>query len=232
MDYMGRTTTTISAPASGPMDLTAGRPDWRELAPLFGLIMLSLLPVAIGGGVVIVSWPRYQYEMDGWKALGILTGFLLAFGGGSFFWTLRKAVLHGIARYYARVDDWHWAQLDKYEQDGKIVAHQVSEWHLVTTDARHVLLLLLYVYLTGKAPSINTLTSGPLLVKAGHRAFSLGRVTQDSAAQFCDLLARSTVVTGRAERQAGRLAPLDFRQAVQRVLGELSKDPRVAEGEL
>lgn len=229
MDYMGRTTTTISAPASGPMDLSAGKPDWRELAPLFGLILLSLLPVGIGGAVVISCWPQYQGDMNGWRALGIGTGSLLAFGGGSFFWTLRKAVLHGINRYYNRVDDWHYAQLDKYESNGQIVAHQVSEWTLVTTDARHVLLLLLYVYLSGKAPSINTLSEGPLLVKSGHRAFSLGKVSQDSAAAFCDLLARSTVVTGRAERVAGRLAPMDFRQAVGRVLSELARDPRVME---
>ncbi len=229
MDYMGRTTTTISAPASGPMDLSAGKPDWRELAPLFGLILLSLLPVGLGGALTLACWPEYQNEMNGWRTLGISTGGLLAFGGGSFFWTLRKAVLQGIARYYARVDDWHYAQLDKYEQNGQIVAHQVAEWQLITTDARHVLLLLLYVYLSGKAPSINSLTEGPLLVKAAHRSFSLGKISQDSAASFCDLLARSTVVTGRAERVAGRLAPLDFRQACQRVLTELSRDPRVME---
>lgn len=228
MDYHGRTTTTISAPAAAPVDLNeAGRPNWRELAPLFGVMMLALVPVGIGALLIVAVWPQQEYEMNGWRAVGIVFGGLLAFGGGSWFWALRGVVPMGIRRYYARVDDWHLAVLEKYEQsDGRVLAQQVSEWSLTTTDARHVLLLLLYVYLSGKAPSIRGLTEGPLLVRAGHRAWSLGTISQDSAADALNLLARAGVLLERDARRSGRLAVMDFRQAAGRVLSELSRDPR------
>lgn len=227
MDYYGRTTTTVSAPAGAPVDFNAGKPDWRELAPLFGLLMLALVPVALGGALLVVSWPRQEYEMNGWRTLGIVCGGLLAFGGGSWFWTLRSAVLLGIRRYYGRVDDWHYATLQKFEEsDGRVTAQQISEWHLTTHDARHVLLLLLYVYLTGKPPTIRGLTEGPLLVKAGHRMFSLGRMTHDAATEGCELLARAGITIDRQPRHAGRLAVMDFKTAANRVLAELSRDPR------
>lgn len=234
MDYSGRTTTTYSAPAHGPMDLNATKPQFRELAPLIGLAFLSLLPAIIGGALVIFAWPgERDYDgIGGWQALAIGAGALLCYGGGSFFWTLRRALTHGISSFYGRVDDWHYAQIAKFEEsDGRVQATQVTEWHLVTTDARHMLLLLLYVYLTGKAPSIRSLTDGPLLVRAAHRAYSLGVISQDAASEACNLLARAGILTDRAERSNGRLAMMDFRQAAQRVLVELSKDPRVLDAE-
>jgi hypothetical protein len=232
MDYLGRTTTTVSAPATGPMDLNeAGRPNWRELAPLFGVMMLALVPVGIGGAIVVAVWPRSEYDLSGWRVFGLLMGGLLVFGGGSWFWTLKSIVPRSIQRYHERVDDWHYAQLEKYqESDGRVLAQQVSEWHLTTHDARHMLLLLLYVYLTGKAPSIRQLTDGPLLVKAGHRAFSLGAMTQDAAAEALNLFARAGLLIDRQPKQAGRLAVMDFKTAAHKVLVELSHDPRVVDG--
>jgi len=234
MDYAGRTTTTVSAPAHGPMDLNATKPQFRELAPLIGLAFLSLLPAIIGGALVIFAWPgESDYDgIGGWQALAIGAGALLCYGGGSFFWTLRKALTHGISSFYSRVDDWHVAQLEKYqESDGRLLATQITEWHLVTTDARHMLLLLLYVHLTGRTPSIRSLTEGPLLVKANHRAYSLGRMSQDQASEALALLAHAGVLLDRSPRNAGRLAVMDFKQAAQRVLVELSRDPRVMDAE-
>jgi hypothetical protein len=215
------------------MDLNATKPQFRELAPLIGLAFLALIPAIIGGALIIAAWPRREGAgVSGWQALAIGAGALLCYGGGSFFMTLRKALTHGIMSFYGRVDDWHEAQLAKFQEgDGRHVATQVTEWHLTTTDARHMLLLLLYVYLSGKAPSIRSLTEGPLLVRAGHRAFSLGVVSQDSAADALNLLAQSGVLVDRGQRQQGKLAVMDFKNAAQRVLAELGRDPRVLDAE-
>lgn len=43
--FSGRTTTSISAPAAAPVDFNAGKPTFGELAPLFGLALLALLPI-------------------------------------------------------------------------------------------------------------------------------------------------------------------------------------------
>lgn len=231
--YSGRTTTTISAPAEGPMDLNATKPQFRELAPLIGLAFLALIPAVIGGALIVVAWPHGEYEhLNGWSALAIGAGALLCYGGGLFFWTLLKVLTHGVKSYYVRLDDWHDAQLTKYiESDGQVTAHQVSEWHLVTTVPKHMLLLLLYIYLTNRTPSIRNLTEGPLLIKAGHRMFSLGMMSQDQATAACDLFARTGIVVNRAAGTAGKLAVLDFKTAAGRVLAELSRDPRVMDAE-
>jgi hypothetical protein len=81
--YVRRTpTTTVQAPANAPVDLnSAGKPDWRELAPLFGLIMLSLLPAGAGGAMCVANWPRAG--MSGWQTLWLGMGGAFLFGGGS-----------------------------------------------------------------------------------------------------------------------------------------------------
>lgn len=233
LDYMGRQTTTFTAPANAPVDLnSAGKPDWRELAPLFGLVVLCVVVSGIGFGIIVLSWPATEYAMNGWRLIGIIAGGSLAFAGGSFFWTLRTAILRGIRHYYIRIDDWHNAVLDKYiEGPGQVVAQQVTERHLVTTDARHMLLLLLYVYLSNQQPSIRTLTAGPLLVRSNHRAFSLGAITQDQASEALDLFARSGIILDRGPKTAGKLALLDFKTAANKLLGHLATDPRIMDSE-
>lgn len=233
MDYLGRQTTTFTAPANAPIDLnSAGKPDWRELAPLFGLIVLCVIVAGIGLSIMVAVWPRDELSMNGWRLLGIIGGGGLTFAGGSFFWTLRTSVLYGIRHYYSRVNDWHEAVLDKYVNgDGQMQVQQVTEWHLTTTQPRHMLLLLLYVYLNNATPSIRGLTNGPLLVKAGHRAFSLGAMTQDAASEALEMFSRAGIILDRNSRTAGKLAMLDFKTASNRLLLELAKDPRIVDAE-
>lgn len=232
LDYMGRQTTTFTAPANAPVDLNAGKPNWRELGPLFGVMLLTLIPVGIGGALAILAWPKYESQMTGWSWLGIGTGALFMYGGGTVFWALRHSMVHGIRSYQLRLDDWHNAVLDKYiDGPGQVVAQQVTEWHLVTTDARHMLLLLLYVYLSNQQPSIRTLTAGPLLVRSKHRAFSLGAMTQDQASEALDLFARCGIILDRGPKTAGKLALLDFKTAANKLLGHLATDPRIMDSE-
>ena len=194
--------------------------------------MLCVVVAGIGFGIIVLSWPASEYDMNGWRLLGIVAGLSLAFAGGSFFWTLRTAILRGIRMYYLRVDDWHNAVLEKYiEGEGAVQIQQVTEWHLTTTDARHMLLLLLYVYLNNQQPSIRNLTNGPLLVRAKHRAFSLGAMSQDQATEALELFSRAGIIVDRAPKTAGKLAMLDFKTAANRLLTVLSTDPRIMDAE-
>lgn len=222
----GRTTTTVQAPANAPVDLnTAGKPDWRELAPLFGLIMLSLLPAGAGGAMVVANWPREG--MSGWATLWLGMGAALLFGGGSFFWTLRGSVLSGVRGYYARVNDWHNAVLDKYiEGDGMVTAQQISEWSYSDVDMRHVALAALWLIIAQpKSLSIEKLTKGPILLSVDHRAFKLMDMTQDGAASFLNMLARAGIIQGRGPRTAGSINILDPRTAALKLLKEASRNP-------
>ncbi len=226
----GRTTTTVQAPAASPIDLnSAGKPDWRELAPLFGLIMLSLIPTGIGGAMVVANWPHEG--MSGWAALWLGLGAALMFGGGSFFWTLRSAVLSGIKNYYARVQDWHYAVLDKYELgDGMVTAQQVSEWVYTETDMRHVAIAVLWLIIQQpKSLSIEKLTKGPIMLNVGHRSFKMMDMSQDGAALYLNLLARAGIINGRGPRAAGTIAILDPRSAALKILAEAARNPMAIE---
>jgi hypothetical protein len=209
-----------------PIDLSsAGKPDWRELAPLFGLIMLSLLPAGAGGAMVVANWPREG--AGGWQALWLGLGAAFMFGGGSFFWTLRTSVLSGIKGYYARVNDWHDATLNKYiDGDGMITAQQVSEWMYTEADMRHVALTFMYLLINQpKSLSIEKLTRGPLLLNLDHRAYKLMDMSQDGAASWLNMLARAGIVQGRGPRAAGMVAIIDPRLAAIKLLKEAARNP-------
>src|SRR5258706_5834867 len=99
-DYLGRQTTTFTAPANAPIDLnSAGKPDWRELAPMFGLIVLCVIIAGMGFALVIAVWPRAEGDMNGWRLIRMVAGGGLLFTGGTLFLTLRTNVLYWIEKY-------------------------------------------------------------------------------------------------------------------------------------
>lgn len=224
--FSGRTTTTVSAPAHGPHDYNSLRPSFGQLAPLFGLALLALLPIALGGLFAYWSWPEYG-EIGGLRLLGMGLGALLILAGVRFFWPLSTTIPDAIKQYYAMVYAWHDAELIKYEQgDGLITAHQVSEWSYSEADMRHVALAALWLIVAQpKSLSIEKLTRGPLLLNVGHRAFKMMDMSQDGAASFLNMLARAGVVEGRGPRSAGSINILDPRTAAMKVLAEASRNP-------
>ncbi len=228
--FSGRTTTSVSAPAAAPVDLNAGKPTFGELAPLFGLALLALLPVALGGALLNWSFPREGRELGGWQTLGLLLGGLLIFAGGSFFRSLSGTVPAAVRDYYARINDWHYAQLAKYEAgDGQITAVQVSEWEYSPVDPRKVAFALLAVYLSQpRSLSIETLTKNGLWLRVGQRSFPLIKFTQDGASAFLNLLASSGGIAGRGPRAAGEITFHDFRSVAMLALRKTLDDPRAA----
>jgi len=228
--FSGRTTTSVSAPAAAPVDLNAGKPTFGELAPLFGLALLALLPVAFGGALLNWSFPREGRELGGWQTLGLLLGGLLIFAGGSFFRSLSGTVPAAVRDYYARINDWHYAQLAKYEAgDGQITAVQVSEWEYSPVDPRKVAFALLAVYLGNpRSLSIDALMKHGLWVRVGQKSFPLIKFTQDGASSFLSLLAASGGITGRGPRTAGEITFHDFRSVAMLALRKTLDDPRAA----
>jgi hypothetical protein len=175
--------------------------------------------------MVVANLPRES--MTGWQALWLGLGAVLGFVGMSFILTLRSAVLTGIKNYYSRVQDWHYATLDKYEAgDGMVTAQQISEWSYSENDMRHVALAALWLIVAQpKSLSIEKLTRGPLLLNVDHRAFKLMDMSQDGAASFLNMLDRAGVVQGRGPRVAGSINIVDPRAAALRVLKEAAKNP-------
>lgn len=228
MTYAGRTTTTVSAPAGAPMDLNTGKPDWRDLGPLMGLVFLLVLPTLIGGAMVVASWPESGARVTGWRSLWLGGGIVLIAVFGSFIIMMRRAIIREITSYQQRKDDWHYATLEKYEQgDGMITAHQMSEWSYTEHDMRHVALAALWLIIAQpKSLSIDKLTRGPLLLTVDHRAFKMLDMTQDGAASFLNMLDRAGVITGRGPRVAGAINILDPRQAALKLLKEAAKNPQ------
>jgi hypothetical protein len=225
----GRTTTTVSAPANSPIDLNATRPTFGELAPLFGLTFLAIVPIAIGMSLLNWSFPREGQEIGGWQLMGLLLGGLLMLGGGRFFWALGMTIPHSVQRHYARVDEWHYAVIEKFESgDGQITAVQVSEWEYSPVDPRKVAFALLAVYLSNpRSLSIDTLMKHGLWVRVGQRSFPLIKFTQDGAAAFLNLLAASGGITGRGPRTAGEITfGSDFRAVALKALRLTLDDPR------
>lgn len=224
--YSGRTTTTISAPSSAPIDLNAaGKPDWRELAPLIALTLLLLLPAGAGGALMVANWPR-EY-MTGWSALGLGLGAALAIGSSLFFKTLSHELMRSVRSYNDRVEMWNDAVLDKYvEGTGEITAHQINEWSYSEQDMRQVMNAVMWLIITQpKSLSIEKLTRGPLMLSVDHRSFKLMDMTYDGATSFLNLLTRAGVISGRGPRTAGTIAILDSRQAAMKILSEASRNP-------
>lgn len=227
--FSGRTTTSISAPAQSPIDLNATRPTFRELAPLFALALITLVPVGLGGVLVLWSFPEHELEMSGWRALGMLVGGLLALGGIRFFWPLSVTVPRAVASYYHRIDEWHAAQLDKYlEGDGQVRAVQVSEWEYNPLDVRKVAFALMAAYLDdARTLSIERLMRQGLWVRIGQKSVPLMRFTQDGAAAFLNLLAASGGIAGRGPRTAGEITFGDnMRTVCMTALRKVLEDPR------
>jgi len=221
--FSGRTTTTIQAPAHGPLDYNSLRPSFATLAPLFGLTMISLIPIGLGALFVYWAMPL----STGLQLISAVVGGLLIVAGARFFWPLSADIPDAIKQYHAMVYAWHSAELDKYQSsDGMITSQQMSEWSYTERDMRHVALAVLWLILEQpRSLSIERLTKGPMQLNIGHRAFKLVDMTQDGAAGFLDLCARAGVINGRGPRTAGTIAILDSRQAAQKILAEASRNP-------
>jgi hypothetical protein len=226
--YSGRTTTTVQAPASAPVDYNATKPTFGELAPLFGLSLITLAPVGLGGAIVLWSLPK-DGALGGWGALGIIVGALLALGGLRFFWPLSASVPRAIARYYERLDEWHEVQLTKFEQsDGQIVAQQVSEWRYNPADMRTIGALFFWLLVEQpRSPTIESLTRGPLMLNLGHRSVKIMDMSQDDAADALNLLAAAGLIAGRGPRKAGMLALQDTPALARRLALEAAKNPQL-----
>ncbi len=226
----GRTTTTVSMPAAGPMDLNeAGRPQWRELAPLFGLGFIGILIAGIGGVIMMLSRPSSVDSMGVWNVLGMSIGGAFAWGGYSMYKSLHGNITHGIRRYYDRVDAWNDAQLNKFiDGDGNVIAQQISEWAYNPLDLRS--LLVAYAAILASNPNrltVDQLCQQGLWIRIEHRDMKVLTFTQDSAAEFLNMLADAKIIAGRGPRQAGQLLLDQPADQVQRLIKLAGRNPAI-----
>lgn len=224
--FSGRTTTTVSSPASVPIDLNSGKPEWRDIAPMLGIVLVCVLPMLLGGGMVVANWPDAEHA-GGWAALWLGGGIVILAVFGRLVWILQGAIVREITDYQRRKAEWHDAALDKYlASDGQTTAHQISEWTYSEVDMRSVALAVLWLILEQpRSLSIERLTKGPMQLTVGHRAFKLMDMSQDGAGAYLNLLARAGIINGRGPRTAGTIAIMDPRQAALKVLAEAARNP-------
>lgn len=227
--FSGRTTTTISQPAPGRMDYNAGKPEWRELLPLFGVALLGVVVATVGGALLIWAWPRSEYDASGWNWLGLAAGGALVWAGASWFRSLRATLVRSYTSWHDRIDDWHEAELQKYKDgDGRLVAQQISEWAYNPLDLRSLLLGYIAVLATNPAKlTIEELYKNGLWLSVDHRMVKVLTFTQDSAEQFLNLMAEAKVIEGRGPRVAGRVMIAQPRDQVLRLLKTAARAPEV-----
>lgn len=142
---INRNFTELYRPATGPMDLDAGKPNAKDAfwSALFTLV--SLLFSAIGCWLAVWSIP----DVFANKLWYILTAFgaLLALFGLRFAWSMGNATIIEWEAYQIRKNQWHEVQLQAYrELKGIEVVRTYSEFELSPKYASHVLLAGLAVH--------------------------------------------------------------------------------------
>lgn len=227
--FSGRTTTTVSAPAQGPMDLNQGKPDWRELLPLMGLALLGVIIAWMGATIFMWNLPTTPDQMTRWQLISVVGGGLCTWAGVKWFLGLGGEITAGVSDFRQRRRDWHDAQLDKFiGSDGQVIAQQISEWSYNPLDLRS--LLLAYAAILFAQPrqlTIDQLCSQGLWLRIEHHDMKILDFTQDSAAQFLDLMAEARVIQGRKPRVAGSIMIDQPKEQIGRLLKLASRDPSV-----
>ncbi len=133
-------------PSSGSMNLDHGRIEAKEAFIMAGFSLVSILVMALGGILTVWSSPKYSYDWTWYRAIGMLTGGLIALMGLRFSWSMSSLMLYSWRSYHSRLADWHNAELEMYlDQRGVETITEVSQLELTPQVAGHVLLTALAI---------------------------------------------------------------------------------------
>lgn len=193
--------TQVRRPINPPVTLDDGRLDVGRAVALAGFVFGGLLVGTLG------AWGAATQVAGGSGAalaLGVAVAALAwGFGGtvgylGAMEWLDRRR----------RVEEWHNAALDAYEEaSGAETVEQVSEYTITTTNPAHVLLAALYTHFRlqegVETPYSARKLTGPVWL-AGRRAFELSKLGgEEMSRKFAEM----GLVQGRADGRAGEWVP-------------------------
>lgn len=198
-------------PSSGSMNLDAGKVSGTEAFVMAGFSLASILVMALGGILVIWSSPKYSYDMNAYRGIGMLTGGLISLCGLRFAWSMSSLMLHSWHAYHRRLADWHEAEISMYlAQQGVETVTEVSQLELNPRIAGHVLLTALYIQyrlqhtekLNQSLWSVRSLEEKLYLDSSNH-AVLLGELNGSKPEAMSSTLAQLGLVKNRREGVAG-----------------------------
>ncbi len=197
-------------PSNGSMNLDAGKIEAKEAFVMAGFSLASILVMAFGGILVVWSSPKYSYDLSWYRAIGMLTGGLIALMGLRFSWAMSTLMLHSWRAYHDRLYDWHTAELDMYKQQlGVETVTEISQLELTPNVAGHVLLTALAIQHRLQTQDVrNALWSvraleDKLYLDGGSNSILLGEISGSRPELMSTRLAQLGLVKDRREGSAG-----------------------------
>lgn len=206
---------------AAPVDLEHGRFEPGQVVQLFVVAVVALAAGSFGGVLLSIGTAGAGSSW-GWLA-GLSTwvavfGALLAALGFALALAITVLAARGWWRHQARVDDWHYAQLDAYEQNGgQEATREVLERTLTTTEPTHALLVALAVLQRHREGVQTPWSSLQLRGPLWYNGVRIGDLSKSEAEQFSRLFAEVGAVQGRRKGHAGQLAAADEGQLLQLV---------------
>lgn len=212
---------------AAPVSLEHGRFEPRQVVQLW-LVALGAIGAGSLGGLFITWGSAATDSTWGWvRGLGL---WLAIFGGLttvlSYAVALAVSVLaaRGWWRHQARVDDWHYAQLDAYEAaGGQESRREVLQRTLTATEPAHALLVALSVVERARSGEATPWSSPKLTGDVWYGTVRLGELSKSEAEEFSKFFAEIGLVAGRKKGQAGKLVATSEQEVLQLVARNYGK---------
>ena len=199
------------------MNLDAGKISGTEAFVMAGFSLTSILVMALGGILLVWASPKYNFEMTSYRAIGMLTGGLIALCGLRFAWSMSGLMLHSWHAYHQRLADWHEAELKAYiDQSGVETITEISQLELTPQIAGHVLLTALAIQHRLQTQEVKQALwsvralEEKLYLDGGSNSVLLGEINGSKPEQMSATLAQLGLVKNRREGVAGDWTPQSY----------------------
>ena len=217
-------------PSSGSMNLDQGKIDAKEAFVMAGFSLASILIMALGGILVVWSSPKMSYDWTWYRAIGMLTGALIALMGLRFSWAMSNLMLHSWRAYHDRLYEWHTAELDMYKaQQGVETVTEISQLELTPNVAGHVLLTALAIQHRLQTQDVRQALwsvralEDKLYLDGGQNSILLGEITGTKPELMSTRLAQLGLVRNRKEGSAGDWTPQSYEDVFSIIAKNWSK---------
>lgn len=204
-------------PSSGSMNLDAGKVSGTEAFVMAGFSLASILVMALGGILIVFASPKYSYDMNAYRGIGMVTGALISLCGLRFAWSMSSLMLHSWHAYHQRLYEWHEAELKMYvAQQGVETVTEVSQLELTPSVAGHVLLTALAIQHRLQTQNVHQALwsvralEEKLYLDGGTNSVLIGELTGTKPERMSETLAQLGLVKNRKEGVAGEWVPQDY----------------------
>lgn len=221
----GVSVSETTRPAHAPMNLDVGRPVARDVVRLAALSFGFLSLGTLGGFIFWGATPAGVYSpWSGWRVLLLLFGGSVALVGFGLGVNLARLMVHDWKSYHRRLDDWHYAALEAYEQaQGQETHVQTSAWELTTSAPRDMLLVALALHYEVQKGNTSAHTVRALTGDKWLGGIRLGDINTTQAQRMSKALVDMRLVKGKEGRSAGTWTPESPEQVIELVMNNWSR---------